>query len=189
MTRPPALPRARARAQARGVTALEAAIAFSICGSVLAVAVPAFLRDLHGSRFAEPVAGLAAIGEGAVAYAAPLPVDKAFPPSAPLTPFRPPRGVLLADLPGTWQTPPWMALHFPPPKESGRAFADGQPHAFAFGFDSTLSRTRSGFVAHAHADLDGNGVFSTFEIRGHDVAGDASGPSVDPGMFVQDELE
>ena len=40
------------------MTALEAAVAFSILGSVLAVAIPAFVRDLHGSRFAEPVAGL-----------------------------------------------------------------------------------------------------------------------------------
>jgi hypothetical protein len=78
-----------------------------------------------------------------------------------------------------------MALHFPPARTSGRAFADGQPHAFAFGFDSTLSRTRSGFVAHAHGDLDGNGVVSTFEIRGHDVLGDPGGPAVD----VQDALE
>jgi hypothetical protein len=171
------------------MTALEAALAFSILGSVLAVAIPAFVRDLHGSRFAEPVAGLRAIGEGATAYAATMPVERAFPPSSPLTPTRPPRGVLAADPPGTWQTPTWMALHFPPPRASGRAFADDQPHAFAFGFDSILSRTRSGFVAHAHGDLDGNGVVSTFEVRGHDIAGDPSGPVVDPGMYVQDSLE
>jgi len=171
------------------MTALEAAIAFSVTGSVLAVAVPAFVRDLHGSRFAEPVAGLGAIGEGAVAYAASLPIERAFPTSVALTPPRPPRGVLAADPPGTWQAPTWVALHFPPPRTSGRAFADGQAHAFAFGFDSVLSPLRSGFVARAHGDLDGDGVLSTFEIRGHAVAGDPSGPSVDPGMFIQDELE
>jgi hypothetical protein len=173
----------------RGMTALEAAFAFSIVGSVLAVAIPTFVRDVHSSRFAEPVSGLAAIGEGAVAYAAPLAVDKAFPPSVALTPPHPPRGVLSPDPPGTWQSPTWLALHFPPPRESGRAFAEGQPHAFAFGFDSALSRTKSGFVAHAHGDLDGDGVSSTFEIRGHDIAGDPAGPSVEPGMFVEDELE
>jgi hypothetical protein len=171
------------------MSALEAAVAFSITGSVLAVAIPAFVRDLHGSRFAEPIAGLAFIGESAVARAATLPVESAFPASAPITPAHPPRGVLAADPPGTWQSPTWLALRFPPPRTSGRAFAEGQEHAFAFGFDSTLTRTRSGFVAHAHGDLDGNGVCSTFEIRGHDVAGDTAGPVVEPGMYVQDELE
>lgn len=144
---------------------------------------------MHGSRLAEPIAGLGAIGEGALAYAASAPVERAFPPSVPLTPTRPPRGVLAADPPGTWQAPTWVALHFPPPRASGRAFADGEPHAFAFAFDSALSRARSNFAASAHGDLDGDGIASTFEIRGHVVTGDVAGATVEPGMFVQDELE
>jgi hypothetical protein len=171
------------------MTAMEVAIGFSIVGSVLAVALPALSRDLHWSRFAEPVAGLGAISEAAVAYAAPLPVERAFPPSAAVTPSHPPRGVLAADPPGTWQSPTWVALHFPPPRSVARPFADGEPHAFAFGFDSSLSRARSAFVAHAHADLDGDGAVSTFEVRGHDAAGDPAGPTVEPGMFVENRIE
>lgn len=177
------------RVRCRGVAALEAALAFAIVGSLLAVAIPAFVRDLHASHFAEATEGLTALGEGAVAYASARPVEQAFPVSAPLTPSRPPRGVRSVDAPLLWQTPTWLALQFPPPRGSGRAFAEGEPHAFAFAFDSALSHARSGFVAHAHGDLNGNGTVSTFEIRGHDVEGDAAGASVDPGMYVQGALE
>jgi hypothetical protein len=179
----------RSASSQRGIVAVEAALGFAILGSVLAVAIPAFVRDLRSSRFAEPTEGLAAIGEAAVAYAASRPVGEAFPPSAPLTPPHPPRGTSAVDPLGTWQNSTWLALGFPPPRASGRAFADGQPHAFSFGFDSALSPARSGFLAHAHGDLDGNGVTSTFEIRGHDVEGDPGGPAVDPGIYVEAKLE
>jgi hypothetical protein len=95
----------------------------------------------------------------------------------------------MIDVPALWQTPTWTRLHFPPTHASGRAFAEGEPHAFAFGFDSTLSHARSSFVAHAHGDLDGNGTMSTFEIRGYDADGDPKGPTIEPGMYVQDPLE
>jgi hypothetical protein len=177
------------RLDSRGVAAVEAAAGFAILGSVLAVAIPAFIRDLHASHFAEATEGLEAIGEGALTYATGRPVEQAFPGSAPPTPTHPPRGVKQADLPGLWQTPTWLALHFPPLRGSGRAFAEGDPHAFSFAFDSLLSRARSSFLAQAHGDLDGNGVVSTFEIRGHDVEGDPAGPTVEPGVYVQAALE
>jgi type II secretory pathway pseudopilin PulG len=184
---PEALSRWSARRGARGLAAVEAALGFAIVGSVLAVAVPTFLRELHASRFSEATEGLSAIGEGAMLYATTSPsVDKAFPASAPWTPLRPPRGVRAADPPGLWQSPTWLALHFPPPHGSGRAFAEGDPHSFSFGFDSTLSPSRSSFLAHAHGDLNGNDTTSTFEVRGHD---DVGGPALDPGMYVQDPLE
>jgi len=171
------------------VAAIEAALGFAILGSLLAVAVPTFVRNLHASKLTEATEGLAVIGEGAVLYAMPLPVEQAFPASAPLTPPRPPRGAPAVDVLALWQTPTWLALHFPPPHGSGRAFAEGEPHAFAFSFDSVLGHGKSGFVAAAHGDLDGDGTMSTFEIRGHDVEGDPRGPSIEPGMYVQDPLE
>ena len=173
----------------RGIVAVEAALGFAILGSVLAVGTLTFVRDLRSSRFAEPTEGLAALGESAVAYAASRPVGEAFPPSVPSTPQHPPRGTLAADPPGTWQGPTWLALGFPPPRASGKAFAEGQPHAFSFAFDSSLSASRSAFVAHAHGDLNGNGATSTFEIRGHDVEGDPGGATLEPGLYVEDELE
>ena len=189
--------RAREHAASRGVTAVEAAVTFAVVGSLLAVAVPAFVRELHASRFVEPVSGVEKIGELAVAYAHERPVITAFPASAPLTPSAPPRGTREVDPPGVWDQPTWKALGF-------RPVAEGVPHAFAFAFDSvpgtegsTASQARadvpspaarSTFAAHAHGDLDGDGVTSTFEIHGHCAEGEP-GAIVDPGMLVEAEVE
>ena len=168
------------RVRARGLTVIEAAMLFAIVGSLLAIAVPAFVREFHASRFVEPVEGLRQIGEGALAYASEK-HDVPFPASAPLTPPTIPRGTREADPPGVWDHPTWTALHF-------RAAPEGVPHAFAFGFDSQGSATdRATFVAHAHADLDGDGVRSTFEIRGHAAPSEAA--ALEPGMFVDAEVE
>jgi hypothetical protein len=100
----------------------------------------------------------------------------------PLTPSVPPRGRCATDPPAAWNLPTWRALDF-------RPAPDGSPHCFAFSFESALSPARSTFRAQAHADLDGDGLYSTFEITGHDVDGDPRGPGVDPGMYVDSEVE
>lgn len=167
---------------ARRLSAVELAIAFALVGSLLAIVVPTFAREIHASRTVEPVDGLHRIGAAAVAYARDHAVAEAFPPTAPLTPPVVPRGKCVPDAPGLWDQPTWRALEFTPGPE-------GSPHCFAFSFDSTLSPARSFFRAQAHGDLDGDGVPSTFEITGHDVAGDAAGPAVDPGMYIDSEIE
>ncbi len=161
----------------RRFTPVELAVGAAILGSLLAVAVPAFCRDLHASRFIEPTDGLARIGAAAIDIAE---RDGGFPDSAPLTPSAPPRGKKEADPPGTWDGPTWKALAF-------RPVAEGVPHAYAFSFESTAGGTA--FVSRARGDLDGDGVLSTFEIRGH--AGRAAGekPALAPGMYVEAELE
>jgi hypothetical protein len=161
---------------------LELAIAWAVGGSLLAITVPTFFREVHASRMVEPVEGLQRIGEAAVAYARTHPVAQGFPPSASLTPPTPPRGHCEPDPPGAWDSPTWQALDFRPVPE-------GAPHCFSFSFESTLSATRSTFRAQAHADLDGDGIPSTFEITGHYVEGDPKGPQVDPGMVVLSEVE
>jgi len=170
----------RRRTTTRGLTAVEAAVVFAIVGSLLAVAVPAFVRELHASRFVEPVEGLQKIGAGALTFAENKPAAGAFPASAPLTPASIPRGTREVDPPGVWEHPTWKALGFRPTPE-------GVPHAFSFGFDVTPGSPRSSFVAHAHADLDGDGVRSTFELRGH--AQDGEPPALGPGMYVESEVE
>jgi hypothetical protein len=179
------------RGATRGFWAVEAAVGFAIIGSALAVAIPAFVRNLSASRFVEPTKGLAAIAAGAVAYASThgglagsSTVALAFPRSAPLTPPTPPRAQLVVDADGTWNDATWVALGFP---ASDEAFAAGQPHAFSFAFDSTLAVPRSSFVASAHADLDGDGTTSTFEVRGHTTP--TEGPVLEPGMYVDAPLE
>jgi hypothetical protein len=161
---------------------IEGAIAFALAGSLLAVAVPAFVREVHASRFAEPVEGLERLTAAAVAYGRDRPASEAFPPTAPLTPPSPPRGTREIDPPGSWDTPTWTALGFRPSPE-------GAPHAFSFGFDSTRAPGLSTFVAHAHGDLNGNGITSTFEMRGHASADEPGGPVAEPGMFVNAEVE
>jgi hypothetical protein len=167
----------------RRFTPIEIAIGAALLGSLLAVAVPAFSRDLHASRFVEPTEGLARLGASAVAYAE---TNERFPDSAPLTPGVPPRGKKEADPPGAWDTGTWKALAF-------RPVGEGVPHAYAFSFDSTSGGNV--FVAQARGDLDGDGVLSTFEIRGRTGRDGAPGtngasqPGVSPGMYVEAELE
>jgi hypothetical protein len=169
------------RAGQRGLTAIEIALTFAIVGSLLAVAAPAFIRDLKSSKLAEPVDGVKAMAERATAYAQAHDVPHAYPPSAPLTPAVIPRGMRVVDPLGTWDHATWKALGF-------RASPEGVPHAFAFELGTTLAATRSSFVARAHGDLDGDGVTSTFEVTGHDQTGEP-GPTVDPGMVVEAEIE
>lgn len=194
---------------------MELAATFAVVGSLLAVAIPTFVREVHASRLAEPVDGLKRIGEAAVAYAnenplssapaaAPTPAPAAapvpgpaataapasgsasapqgFPPSAPMTPPLPPRGRCEPDPPTAWQDPGWVALDF-------RPGAPGAPHCFSFAFDSTLAPPHASFRAHAHGDLDGDGITSTFQITGQCTDGDSRGAMVDPGMLVDSEVE
>jgi len=160
----------------RSFTPLEAAVGVALIGSVLAVAVPAFVRNLSSSRLVEATNGLSRIGEHAISGAAGKPCANAFPAAAPLTPETVPRGKPAVDGdPDPWQHPTWRALDF-------RASQPGVAHSFSF----QLDRAGDAFVAAAHGDLDGDGTTSTFEIRGkceHDVA------LLTPGMYVESELE
>jgi prepilin-type N-terminal cleavage/methylation domain-containing protein len=156
------------RAAQRGLTAVEVAIGIAIVGSLTAIAVPACVRELHASKFAEPVDGLARIGKSATA-------QSAFPQSAPLTPDKAPRGKLEIDPAGTWDHATWRALEFRPTPE-------GVPHGYAFQIEAKPEE----MTARAHGDLDGDGVTSTFEIR---CVRDANGARVLPGMYVEAEVE
>jgi hypothetical protein len=191
----------RSRSRGRSLSPVELAATFAVVGSVLAVAIPTFVREVHASRLAEPVDGLKRIGEAAVAYAddhplssasasapapasasAPVAPTPGFPPSAPMTPPLPPRGHCEPDPPGAWQDPGWVALDF-------RPAPPGTPHCFAFAFDSTLAPPHASFRAHAHGDLDGDGITSTFQITGQSTDGDSRGALVDPGMLIDSEVE
>jgi hypothetical protein len=181
------------RSRARRSAPVELAILFALGGSLLAVAGPTFVREIHASRLVEPVEGLKRMSGAAATFAeehasppaasgtqaVPVPV---FPPSAPMTPSAPPRGRCEVDPPDTWETPTWHALQF-------RPAAPGKPHCFAFAFDSAISPPVSTFRAHAHGDLDGDGITSTFEVTGRYVEGDARGAVVDPGMLIESEVE
>jgi len=157
-------------------TTVELAVAAALLGSLLAVAVPSFVHELHASRFVEPVDSLSRIGVAAIAFCE---ANERFPGSVPLTPSNPPRGRKEADAPGTWDGPTWKALAFRPEP-------DGVPHAYAFAFESP---TGTAFIAQARGDLDGDGVLSTFEVRGEQRRPIDGKPGMTPGMYVEAELE
>lgn len=140
----------------RSLTPVEAALAFAIGGSVLAVFVPTFVKNLHASRLAEPLDGLSRLASRSAQLADSSPQAQAFPDSAPLTPERVPRGETVTDVPGTWQHPTWRML----------GFSQEAPHAFSFAYESKNGPEESTYTASAHGDLDGDGVLSAFSITG-----------------------
>ncbi len=143
-------------ASVRPLAPLQIVAVISVLGSVLAVMVPTFVRNVHASRLSEPVEGLNRLAARATALAAGRPTELAYPLSVALTPSRVPAGQRELDRPGTWDQPTWQMLDF--------RFTE--PHAFAFSFDSQNGLERSSFVARAHGDLDGDGNLSTFSLGG-----------------------
>src|SRR5688500_7305952 len=96
----------------RSLTPLEAAVLVAIAGSVLATALPAFVKNLHASELVEPVDGLARIATRATALAASRPAATAYPDSVERTPAEVPAATRVADPPGTWDHPTWRHLDF-----------------------------------------------------------------------------
>jgi len=160
----------------RPLTPVEAVLIAAIGGAVLCSTVPAFVRNLRASRMAEPIDGLQRISTRASAIAAGRPTALGYPPSVGLTPSRVPAGVNVTDTEGTWDSPTWRLLDF--------RFVT--PHAFAFSFESVCANDQSSFIATAHGDLDGDGLVSTFEIRGS-VKADAE-PTIG-GLDIWREVE
>jgi hypothetical protein len=160
-------------------TTAELAAIIGVSGSVLAVAVPAFVRNLAFSKLSEPIDGLDRLVTQAVVYAHGRPQPISFPPSAPLTPAEVPRGSTAEDPPNAWEHLTWRSLEF----------RFDVPHNFAFRFDSALDPETGAmrFVATSHGDLDGDGVVSTFEVRGERVPGQEA--RILPGMFIDREVE
>ncbi len=152
---------------------------FGIGGSLLAVAVPAFLGNLRASKLSEPTENLASLVRNATAYGATHAEPECFPPSVELTPKTVPRGNLVKDPPGTWDHLTWRAL----------GFRIDDEHAFAFQFTSQYDPMTGTmrFVTTAHGDLDGDGALSTFTVYGEKVRGQAAHAL--PGMYVENELE
>jgi hypothetical protein len=135
---------------------MEAVMVVSLAGSVLAVAVPAFVRNVHASRWVEPMNGLLSIGARASSLARTRPLTDAYPESAPLTPGTVPKGESVEDPDGTWEHPTWRALQF----------RLDTPHYFSFAFHSDNGSQISRFEAHAEGDLDGDGQTSMFKLSG-----------------------
>jgi hypothetical protein len=152
---------------------VEAALCIAVGGSVLAVGIPAFVRDLHASRLVEPIDGLNRI---AAAAAARVERGERYPASVARTPREVPVGAPVLDPPGVWDHPTWVSL--------GLSFA--RPHSYSFSFESEKRGRRARYVASAEGDLDGDGQLSSFSIRGEAVDGQ---PPVTFPMEMHREVE
>jgi hypothetical protein len=145
----------------RSFTPVEAAVAVAIAGSVLAAALPVFVRNLHASRLSEPIEGLGRISARATALAASRATEAAYPLTVALTPAEVPRGARVVDPPGMWDHPTWRELEF--------GFT--VPHSYSFSFDSENGPHLAKFRARAAGDLDGDGLYGTFEVAGQSAEG------------------
>jgi hypothetical protein len=160
----------------RPLNPLEAAIAVAVGGSVLAVVIPTFVRNVHASYVSEATRGISEIAARASAKLEAEQATSALPDSAPLTPSTVPRGTRVTDPPGTWDHPTWRAL----------GFQLDTPHAYSFAFDADRTPELAKFKVHAHGDLDGDAVLSTIQIDGSFKPGTATELSA---MDVQHEIE
>lgn len=140
----------------RSLGLLEIVTIISLSGSLLAVGVPTFVKNVRASRLAEPLDGLKHIGERATFLAQERGIENAYPVSVPQTPSKVPAGESVVDPIEAWDHPTWQAL----------GFRMEHAHYFAFAFDSENGRKRSIFTATAHGDLDGDGLLSTFRLQG-----------------------
>src|SRR3979411_1816853 len=111
------------RRTARGVTAVEAGIAFAIVGVALATIVPACIRSVHLARTAEAVEYTEKILSRAMVRRAQSPQTTLA--SAPLTPSGVPRGERIVDPPGTWEHATWRSI----------GFSIDEPHWYAYSLD------------------------------------------------------
>lgn len=161
------------------LTLLRTAAMIGIGGSLLAVAVPAFVRGLSASKLTEAMDGLATISGNAVSKAEGHRHEDSFPPSVERTPAEVPRGEMVKDAPGTWDHLTWRAL----------GFKIESSHAFSFEFTSEIAKGSNTprFSAKAFGDLDGDGTLSTFEVQGERTPGEAA--RVLPGMLIAREYE
>lgn len=157
----------------RGISPVEAAVAFAVVAGATAAIVPACARAVRLTRTAEAAENV----ERLTLAAAHRFEDKNAPPlaAAPLTPAQVPRGSSVVDPAGTWDHPTWKALEF----------SLEEPHAYSYRVDVDVDPTTPVRVV-ANGDLDGDGVLSTFE---RSLVRDAKGVAPRPGLVVVSDLE
>jgi hypothetical protein len=160
----------------RALSPVELACLVSVGGSVLAVVVPTFARNVHASYVSEATRGVSDLSARTSALLEAAQATSALPESAPLTPASVPRGTRSTDPAGTWEHPTWRALEF----------GFDEAHAYSFAYDAERASDVAKWSATAHGDLDGDGNLSTIQLGG--VYRPGSAPVLSP-MDVQHEIE
>jgi type IV pilus assembly protein PilA len=140
-------------------------VALFFLGILAAIAIPAFVRYTRKSKASEARVQIAALISETRAY---YEEHRELPPSVDWTPPGDScmdRGVRFPANPSAWRAPTWQALGFQP----------GGPHYYQYRFLHEGPR----FAVEARADLDCNGVFSSYRRSG----------GVDGGEFQAGPLE
>jgi hypothetical protein len=141
-------------------------------GGPAAVAIPAFMRYVNKAKSTEAEQFVKKLHDGARAYYYNPPVSGITPPDKHVPPESvgptPPAGACCAGDggkcapdPALWSHPTWQALNF----------SIEDPHYYSYQYE-VLDGGKA-FVARAIGDLDCDGVYSTFEMRG-EIAEDGS---------------
>ncbi len=155
----------------RGFTLIELMIVVAIIAILAVVAVPQFTKYMRSAKSAEANEMLDVIKKGSVSYYATprmkmgttTKVHCQFPASVNTTPTG--SGCCNIDSNGddrcdsslsSWNNATWSALRF--------AITD--EHYFQYNYASAGVLSNAKYTANAHADLDCDGTFSTFQLVG-----------------------
>ncbi len=161
-------------------------IVVAIIGILAAVAIPAFLRYIKRSKTTEAIQNIGLIFRGAISYfeaehnersgnTKPRMFPSTIGPSPALSVLS--NGQKVQPDPAYWNAEGWHAL----------SFSLGEPHYFAYRFESSGTGNAAFFTVGAHGDLDADGTYSTFERSASvDASANVRGSS---GVYVDNELE
>ena len=152
-------------------------------GVLAAVAIPAFTKYTRRSKTTEAIFALDKMKTGARQYYVTDHWDtngnlmpKEFPNVSNWTPSKPCCGKKCRTLSTTWDKAGWNKLHF----------AMNEPHYYQYKFISSGTGSSAKYTAMARGDLDCDGEYSTFEIRG---SVDSQGSVKTVGPIIKNETE